>query len=126
MKVILGLAFASAIACVIPTPVRAEWVYVTSDDDTQTYIQQESIIQKGSQVFYLKRDDFAFPDDDGVTTTIARRAVDCATRERFSYGITGFDNSGRIVYQEDGAKAIAPPASPGSRGADIAAFVCRQ
>ena len=122
---ILATIFLTAIALTIPRIAKAQSLWCQDHYDLRSCVPGDSIVQKGRQTFYVNYELFAFPQEDGVTATTSSKAIDCATGERFSYKITGYADNGRIVFEEKGGVAVAPPAPNGSRGADIAAFVCR-
>lgn len=106
-------------------PARAEWVYVTSDEFTQTYIQTDSIVHEGSIVRFVKRDKNKLPDSGGAINSLNFNAVNCTTKERISYRAVGFDENEQIVYDDGGEPVVSPPAPVDSRGGDIYKFVCR-
>lgn len=131
MKLILASCLLSAfapltvgIALTIPEKAKAESLWCEDYDDARVCVPGESIVQKGRQTFYVQYERFAFPDSDGATATVSYKAVDCVSGKRYSYKITGYTNNGQVVFEEKGGVAIAPPSPPGSRGADIANFVC--
>lgn len=124
MKTIKTALLLSAIALLIPTSARAEWVYVTNDDDTQTYIQTDSITYKNKKATFVIHNLLAFPDQDGAIDFLHHVSIDCSTGIRYSHRLTGFNRTGKVVYDEiEGSPRL--PSPPGSRGADIYNFVCR-
>ena len=125
MKAILATVFLTAITLTIPDKAISQSLWCQDYDDVRSCVPGDSIIQKGRQTFYVEYERFAFPQERGVTATIAHKAIDCATKERFSYKIAGYTDNGQVVFEEKGGVAVAPPANPGSRGDDIANFVCR-
>lgn len=108
-----------------PLSAQAKWVYVASDESTQTYIQTDSIVYEGSIVRFVKQDKNRRPDSGGAMLSLNFNAVNCTTGERISYRAVGFDENERIVYDDGGEPVVSPPAPVDSRGGDIYKFVCR-
>lgn len=122
IKTILAL---SAAILLVPTPAKAEWVRFGSYDDVQTYIETDSISYKGRQGFFTTQNLNVFPDYDGAIRSLSRQSIDCLSGTRYYHRFIGFSKSGRVVYDEVQTSS-APPAQPGTLGARIYNFVCRQ
>lgn len=126
MKVIFcATVFTALASLLIPQNVKAQSLWCQDYDDVRVCVPLDTINQKGSLRSYVQYKRFASPDERGVDTTVASRAVDCVTKDRFSYRIVGYTTNGQVVFEENKGVAVASPAPPGSLEADVANFVCR-
>jgi hypothetical protein len=118
-------ALCGAIALLTPAPARAEWVQVASSDYKRIDIETDSITSRGTDIFFVTRSLYAFPDEVGAIAKVSSQSINCLTGVRAFYRIVGFNGSGRVVFNENQGVARAKASPPGSMGASIYDFVCR-
>ncbi len=118
-------AVLSAFALLTPAPARAEWVQVASNDQMRIYIETDSITSRGTDVFFVMRSLYAFPNKVGAIANVSSDSINCLTGVRATYRMIGFNGSGRVVFDENQGVGRAKAFPPGSMGAAIYDFVCR-
>ncbi|WP_250123064.1 hypothetical protein [Chroococcidiopsis sp. CCMEE 29] len=64
---------------------------VASSENTQTYIETDSITYKGTDVFFIKRSLYAFPDEVGAIANVSSDSINCLTGVRATYRMIGFN-----------------------------------
>jgi len=117
-------ALCGAFALFAPAPALAEWVQVASNDEMRVYIETDSITSRGTDVFFVTRSLYAFPDEVGVIANVSSDSINCLTGVHATYRMIGFNGQSRVVFDEKGVgRAKAFP--PGSMGAGMYDFVCR-
>jgi hypothetical protein len=118
-------ALCGAFALFAPTPALAEWVQVASNDYKRIYIETDSITSRGTDVFFIKRSLYAFPDESGAIANVSSDSINCLTGVRAIYRMVGFDVYGRVVFDENQGVTRAKAFPPGSMSAGMYDFVCR-
>jgi hypothetical protein len=98
VKRVLGIAFASAIL-VIPTTAKAEWIYVTSSNRADTYLEDSSIKQQQDIVMYSKSDIYFVPLKGRIKTVITTEAVSCSNDTAVTIRSTAFASDGRQLNE---------------------------
>lgn len=125
MKIIRTALLLSAIALLIPTPARAEWIYINSNQDWQVDVESDSIKYKGADVFFIERTLYEFPDSRGVQAEVNFASINCNSGMFSSYRLVGLDKTKNVVFDE-GGNVLRVRASPiGSFGNDVYEFLCR-
>lgn len=98
---LLGLAIISSII-LIPTTVKAEWIYVTSSNISDTYLEDSSIKQQQDIVMYSKSDIYTVPLKGRIKTVVTTKAVSCSNNTVVNLNATAFASNGRPLNLNPG------------------------
>jgi len=121
------LAAIGTIALMTPAPALAEWMPVTvMDNNTEIYIESDSVVHDGQYVSFWKRYLRAVPSADGAVANDIHQLMDCRTGNWLEQQVLGFNPQGQVLYniKPDSKQAEVFPTKPGSAGSDIYQLVC--
>lgn len=98
-KTVLAL---SAAILFIPTKALAEWIYVSpGTSGERVEIETDSVEYQSPKVFYLLPSIENAPDYTGVSKSTIYASINCSSKTSRIYRMTGFNKSGRIVFDYD-------------------------
>ena len=120
-KTILAL---SAAILFIPTPVKAEWMYVSpSTSGERVEIETDSVEYQSPDVFYLLRTTKNAPNYTGHSKTTLYSSINCSHKTGRIHRMTGFNKSGRVIF--DYSKTSVPTSiMPGTPSAKLYSQLC--
>lgn len=124
MKTIKTALLLSAITLLIPTPVRAEWIYINSNQDWQVDVESDSINHKGAEVFFVERMLYS-SDSDGIKAKVAFASINCNSGTFSLYRLVGLDQASNVLFDEKESVVKAKASPTGSFGNDVYEFLCR-
>lgn len=121
IKAILALSVAILF---IPTKVLAEWVYVRpGTGGERVEIETDSVDYQSPEVFYLHRIISNALDYRGAFKTVLFSSIECSSRTGRIHRMTGFNKSGRMVFDYD--KTSSPSnIMPGGAAAKLYKQLC--
>ena len=92
------LTFCAAILFV-PTPAKAEWMYVSpSTSGERVEIETDSVEYQSPDVFYLLRQNENAPNYIGHSKTTIYSSINCSHKTYRIHRMTGFNKSGKVVF----------------------------
>lgn len=121
---LLGLAIATIIT-IIPSSAKAEWIYVSSSETADVYVEDSSINQQEDIVQYSKLDVFARPLGGRFKKIVSQNAISCSSSTTVTLSSNGFASNGRPLNELPYTLNRVTNIVPGTVGHAIEQMVCR-
>lgn len=121
-----AVAVISAVALLNPGVARADWVYVTSSNNTQFFIDDGAVEKRGSTVFYWGKIVFAMPQRDSIKSITAYSSIDCQNRVARTYELVGYTTAGQTLFNEELSEqhSLIEKINLGTQGENIYQTIC--
>ena len=125
MKLVLGLAVATVIV-LIPSSAKAEWMYVTSANNRDVFVEDASINNRGDRIDFWQMDVLGIPFKGKAKRVVTNYALSCSRKTMTTVASTPYNRNGKPLT--DPTLASTPGKTenimPGTVGHAIQQMVC--